>query len=61
MDREVIKEQLKTIEDCLDKIRSELHKDKIRGYSGNYSHYNNSGSNGNYDVNAWNERIREDR
>ena len=61
MDREVIKEQLKNIEDCLDKIRSAINKSKDRGFSGNYSQFNNTDTNGNYDVNAWNERIREDR
>ena len=61
MDKELVKQQLKTIEHCLDKIRSELNRKSDRGFSGNYSQFNNTDSNGNYDVNAWNERIREDR
>jgi len=60
MDREVIKQQLKAIEHCLDKIRSELTRASEQGYSGNYSQYNNTDSNGNYSVNNWNEKIRKD-
>lgn len=46
----------------LDTIEAELKKARVvSAYNGNYSEYKNADTNGNYSVEAWNDKIKEDR
>jgi len=54
--------ELQMIREHLDTIEAELKQARMMSaYNGNYSEYNNADTNGNYSVEDWNDKIKEDR
>tara|TARA_R100001463_G_scaffold114319_1_gene169528 strand:- start:364 stop:546 length:183 start_codon:yes stop_codon:yes gene_type:complete len=53
---------LMAIREHLDIIEEKLKETRKRpGYTGNYTEFNNTDTNGNYTTEQWNDKIREDR